>query len=137
MQQLNPYIFCNDNAEEMALFYRDVLSARIGMMLTFGDMQEKPSWYTDDIKDKFAHIVLKTGDFYLMLCDYAGFSEPFNGYHGFSINSAANSEKEGKEYFNALSNGGTVTVPYEPCSWAKRFGALEDKFQIKWTVIFE
>jgi PhnB protein len=116
MQQMNPYIFCNDNAEEMALFYRDALSARIGMMLTFGDMQEKPSWYTDDIKDKFAHIVLKTGDFYLTLCDYAGFPEPFNGYHGFSINIAANSEKEGKEYFNALSNGGTMTVPYEPCS---------------------
>ena len=40
-------------------------------------------------------------------------------------------------YKNALSDGGTVTMPIEENFWGARFGALIDKFGIHWMLNYD
>ena len=42
--------------------------------------------------------------------------------------------REGQRIFNALADSGTVTLPFEPTFWAKRFGMLKDRFGVAWMV---
>ncbi len=42
--------------------------------------------------------------------------------------------KEGEQLFKALSEGGTVTMPYAATFWSPGFGMLEDKFGVPWMV---
>ncbi|MEJ5920061.1 VOC family protein [Corynebacterium sp. H78] len=36
------------------------------------------------------------------------------------------------EQFNALAEGGTVTMPLEPQAWGAMFGGLKDRFGVDW-----
>jgi PhnB protein len=44
------------------------------------------------------------------------------------------SAAEGEAVFNALSEGGTVIMPYGPAFWAKRAGMLTDRFGTSWAI---
>jgi PhnB protein len=59
---------------------------------------------------------------------------PFEGHKGFSLSVQANSVEEGKKLFDALAQGGQVTMPYGPQFWAVGFGMLTDKFGVPWMV---
>ncbi len=39
-----------------------------------------------------------------------------------------------RRYWEQLSDGATVTVPFEKQMWGDEFGALVDKFGIPWMV---
>jgi PhnB protein len=39
--------------------------------------------------------------------------------------------------FQALANGGTITMTPQPTFWAKTWGMLIDKFGTPWTVNYE
>jgi PhnB protein len=43
-------------------------------------------------------------------------------------------EAEADRYFNALTQGGKVTMPLNKTFWSPRFGMLEDKFGIGWMI---
>ena len=51
-----------------------------------------------------------------------------------SISIAAESEEIGAKYFNKLSEGGKVIMPFEDAFWGSKFGMLEDKFGVRWMV---
>jgi PhnB protein len=36
--------------------------------------------------------------------------------------------------FHALAEGGTVTMPLQETFWAKRFGAVTDRYGLPWTI---
>jgi PhnB protein len=44
---------------------------------------------------------------------------------------------EGERIFNALAEGGTVTMPFEQTFWALRFGMCIDRFGIPWMIDVE
>ena len=58
----------------------------------------------------------------------------WKGQEGFSVSIHLDDESEGKRMFEALAEGGTVTLPFEPTFWAKRFGMVRDRFGIPWMV---
>ena len=41
---------------------------------------------------------------------------------------------EAERYFNALSQGATITMPLSQTFWAIRFGMLVDRFGVSWMV---
>jgi PhnB protein len=41
---------------------------------------------------------------------------------------------DGERLFQALSDGGTVHVPFEPTFWSPGFGVLTDRFGIPWEI---
>ena len=54
-----------------------------------------------------------------------------------SLSLAARNEAEADHLFNALAKDGTVQMPIGPTFFAKRFGAVSDKFGVSWMVIVQ
>jgi PhnB protein len=42
--------------------------------------------------------------------------------------------KQARNAFEALGEGGTVTMPFEKTFWAAGFGMLTDRFGVAWMV---
>jgi PhnB protein len=51
-----------------------------------------------------------------------------------AISLSGEDESELRGYFEGLSAGGTVQVPFEQAPWGDTFGMLTDKFGISWMV---
>ena len=86
-----------------------------------------PEWH-----DKIINAHLVVGDQELMGAD----SPPqyFKAMEGFSVSIQLDDENEAERIFDALAEGGTVTMPFEPTFWAKKFGMVKDRFGTPWMV---
>ena len=130
---LNPYLFYQDTCEAAFNFYAKVLGGKIEMMLRASegppDMQPSPG------REKMimhARMSLPGGSV-LMASDAP--PDHFNKPQGFSISLTVADPAEGERKFNALADGGAVTMPFTKTFWAKGFGMCVDKFGIPWMVI--
>ena len=61
-------------------------------------------------------------------------NNPINIGDNVSISIAAESTEVGDKYFNHLSKGGKILMPFADAFWGSKFGMLEDKFGIRWMV---
>ena len=52
----------------------------------------------------------------------------------FAVGAGQSDAKAGEQLFNALAEGGKVTMPYGATFWAAGFGMLIDKFGVPWMV---
>ncbi|MCP3385708.1 MULTISPECIES: VOC family protein [unclassified Bradyrhizobium] len=129
---LNPYLFYQDTCEAAFNHYAKVLGGKIEMMMRASegpaDMQPSPG------REKMimhARMSLPGGNV-LMASD-----APPDHYHkpqGFAVSITVADPAEGERKFNALADGGTVTMPFAKTFWAKGFGMCVDKFGIPWMV---
>ena len=53
---------------------------------------------------------------------------------GFSVNIQLKDEAEGERIFKALSDGGSVAMPFEKTFWAAKFGMVTDRYGTPWMV---
>ena len=58
----------------------------------------------------------------------------FEGMKGVMLALQYDTVAEAHRVFDALSQGGTVTMPLAPAFWAKTFGMLTDRFGVSWAV---
>jgi len=59
---------------------------------------------------------------------------PFQGIHGVSITLNYDTVAQAERVFNALADGGKMTMPLGPTFWAKRFGMFTDNFGCPWII---
>jgi len=120
-----------DQCEAAFRFYEQALGGRIAAMMTFADtpMAEQTP---PEMQGKIIHARLLVGDKVLMGSDApAGRVEKMQG---FSVTPGINKPEEAERVFNALADGGTVTMPIQETFWARRFGMLVDRFGTPWMV---
>jgi PhnB protein len=129
--QMNPYLNFNGHCEAAFKFYAQCLGGKIVMMLTHGEApsaEHVPStWHK-----KIMHARLTVGDRVLMGSDSP--PEYFQETTGFYVQLGIDDPAEAERIFQALSENGTVTMPFEQTFWAYRFGMLVDQFGIPWMV---
>ena len=130
--ELNPYVTFNGQAKEALTFYAKAFGTEIDFMLTYGEMPPQ-DWVTEENKHRVSHARIKVGNVFLMISDTAG-HEPFEGHHGLALNVSVDDLDEASQLFATLSEGGTVSMPFEPTFWAKGFGVCRDKFGVGWMV---
>lgn len=126
-----PYLTFNGNCEEALQFYAEVLGAEVVTMSKFGGspMEE----HTDEEHhDKVMHASIKLGDSTIMASDniWPGYSPP----SGISVTLGIDGIEQARKVFNALSEGGKVTMEFEKTFWAVGFGMVTDRFGIPWLV---
>ena len=51
-----------------------------------------------------------------------------------AVGAGATTWRKASKLFDALAEGGKVTMPYAPTFWATGFGMLVDKFGVPWMV---
>ncbi|TDR82911.1 VOC family metalloprotein YjdN [Paludibacterium purpuratum] len=131
--QVQPYIFFPGCCEEAIAFYRQALGAEVLMKLHFKDAPPNPDCPpAPDSADKIMHATLKIGDSNVMMSDGDGKEgATHTGYH---LSIASNDLAAGERYFQALSLGGRVNMPFQATFWALGFGMVIDRFGIPWMI---
>jgi len=138
MATVNPYLNFRGNTEEAFNFYKSVFGTEFRFVLKFKDTPDGDKM-SDEDKEKIMHISLPVGDNMVLMgtdsLESAGHT--FNAGNNFSLAIAPASEEEADKLFNALSAGGTITMPLSKVFWGAYFGMLTDKFGTQWMVNFE
>jgi PhnB protein len=128
--RLNPYLNYTDTARDAMTFYQSVLGGELTIS-TFGDFHasEDPSE-----QDKVMHAQLETPDgFVLMASDTPNAMEP-KPQSGVSVSLSGDDEGKLRGYWEGLSAGGTVVMPFEKAPWGDTFGMCVDRFGTSWLV---
>jgi len=136
MATTNTYLNFDGNCEEAFNFYRSVFGGEFTYIGRFGDMPENGEVPEAD-RNKIMHVSLPIGTSILMGSDTGGgWSPDFRQGNNFSISITADSKEEADRIFNALSEGGQVTMPLNLTFWGDYFGMLCDKFGVNWMMSF-
>ena len=85
----------------------------------------------EDFKNNILHAVLKAGDLTMMFSDSGNKDEVISGTN-LSLSLNFNVLEEMEKTFEALSEGGNITMPLQNTFWGARFGMLTDKFGFHW-----
>ncbi|MEB6337862.1 VOC family protein [Serratia rhizosphaerae] len=138
--QIQPYLFFNGNCEQAINFYVEQLGAKLEMLMRYKDLPAEAK--QDDMPEvnpeAVMHAHLLIGDGALMASDGCPQEDGDNSAHrGYSLSLNPSSVEQGKEIFNKLAQGGTVTMPFQPTFWAKGFGMLTDQFGVNWMINVE
>ncbi len=132
--QLVSYLFFKDNAAEAFDFYAKSLGGKIEMKVTMGEMPGTEN-LPAEARGLIAHVRLGVGDAVLMGSDWCGPTpEPYPGIHGNAVSLSVDTPAEAEHLFEALSEGGKVTMPIDETSWALRFGMLTDRYGAMWMI---
>jgi len=129
--QLNPYLFFDGRCEEAFKFYERSLGGNITMMVRYEGTPaaiQVPAAFGK----KIVHARLVAGDLILMGCDAP--AERFSQPQGFSVSLSVDAPVEAERVFQALAEGGKVSMPIQKTFWAERFAMFVDQFGIPWMV---
>ena len=139
MATINTYLTFNGNCEEAFNFYKSVFKSEFSYIGRFGEMPKSDDYsVSDEDTNKIMHVSLPIGNTVLMGSDTGGDWAPsFIQGNNFSVSINTNSVNEADSLFNALSNGGQVTMPMNHTFWGAYFGMFTDKFGISWMVNFD
>lgn len=131
MSSLNPYLSFRDDARAALEFYQAVFGGQLDLS-TFGSfegMVEDPSE-----NDLIMHGQLTTPDgFVLMAADTPG-RMTYEKPAGISVSVSGDDEAQLQGFWDRLSEGGSITMPFEVPPWGGRFGMLRDSFGIDWMI---
>jgi PhnB protein len=130
--QLQPYLYFEGRCEEALEFYRATVGAEVLMKMRFNESPDQ-SMVTSENADKVMHAAVRIGGTTIMASD--GQCSGQTGFGGFALSLSAKNDKEAESRFNALADGGTVTMPMAKTFFASRFGMLTDRFGVRWMVM--
>ena len=128
--KFSPYLNFNGQCAEAFRFYERVLGGKLEMT-THGETPmagEVPP----EMKDRVMHARLVVGDQVLMGSDSP--PEYFQQPQGLYVAIQIEDTEKGERIWNALAEGGTVTMPFQETFWAAGFGMVTDRFGTPWMV---
>lgn len=130
---IQPYLFFGGRCEEALEFYQHALGAEIEMVMRFNESPEPPppGAVPEGYENKVMHASFRVGESQVMASDGCG---EHAGFQGFSLSIAVETEADADRVFNALADGGGVTMPLRKKFWSPRFGMLTDRFGVQWMI---
>jgi PhnB protein len=128
--RLNPYLNFRDDAREAMTFYQSVLGGELTIS-TFGEFHasEDPAE-----QDKVMHAQLETPDGLVLMASDTPAVMEFTPQAGVSVSLSGEDEDTLRGYWERLSEGGTVVMPFEQAPWGSTFGMCVDRFGTSWMV---
>ena len=128
-----PYLSFNGNCAEAMRFYERALGATLEVLVRNADSPmaaQSPKEHADRVMH--ARLALPAGGVL-----YAGDCPPqmkYTGIHGVGLALNFETVAQATAAFNALAEGGTISMALQPMFWAKIWGMLTDKFGTPWIV---
>lgn len=128
--RLNPYLSFQDSAREAMTFYQSVLGGELTIS-TFADFHA-----SDDPaeQDKVMHSQLETPDGLVLMAADTPPRMEHQPQAGVSVSLSGEDEDRLRGYWEQLSEGGTVLMPFEKAPWGATFGMCVDRFGTSWMV---
>jgi PhnB protein len=129
MEAIVPYLNFNGNAAEALAFYSKALEGAVLFQQTYGD---SPMPVSEEQKGRIMHATFKAGDLTLMCSDTNDQMGPVTAGSNVSLSLNFSDVESIDKTFNALSEGGKITMPLQDTFWGARFGMITDKFGFNW-----
>jgi PhnB protein len=128
-----PHLNFNGQCKEAFDFYAKLLDGEVKFSMTWGEV---PGGAADQFPPETHKLIMHTtlevdGDFIM------GADSPPDRYtppKGITVSIGVKDKAKGEKIFNALANGGSVTMPYAETFWSPGFGMCVDRFGIPWMV---
>lgn len=125
---LNPYFSFRDTAEEAMTFYRSVF----GGELSISRFSEYGASDDPAEQDKVMHSMLTSGTGMVLMASDTPDRMELTAGDDVSVSVSGDDEPLMRGWWEALSAGGTVTMPLEEAPWGGLFGMCTDRFGIHW-----
>jgi PhnB protein len=132
--QVQTYLSFDGRAEEAIEFYKKTLGAKVGMLMRWKDSPD-PAMRVPGAENKVMHAYVNIGETGVMMSD--GHNKGAPKFEGFNLSIATKTAAEADKLFNALFEGGKVTMPQAKTFFSERFGMVTDKFGINWMILVE
>ena len=134
--QIENYLFFNGNCEEALGFYAKALGGQVKDLMRYEGTPMEAEM-PPEFKRKVMHSNFEAEGARFMASDsMPGMPPP--QYGGVSMSVYIEKDKaKAQKIFDALAQGGKVTMPFEPPFWGGTFGMLTDKFGVPWMVSTE
>lgn len=129
--KINPYLNFNGDCAAALKFYEKVLGGKVIFSMTWAEMPGADQ-FPPETRKLIMHSTLNVGDNVVMCAD----SPPgqYKAPTGLNVSIHVTGVPEGERIFNALAEGGKVTMPFQQTFWAPGFGMCVDRFGIPWMV---
>jgi PhnB protein len=126
----HPYLMFGGNCREALGRYQEIFGGELSVM-SMADMpgDEPPP---PEQADLVMHGALTFEGHLLMASDDP--TGGFDGVRGMAVSYSATSPGEARRVFDALADGGSVTMPLGETFWAPAFGMCVDRFGTPWMV---
>jgi len=128
METIIPYLTFNGNANQALDFYSKALNGEVIYKQSYG---ESPMESSEEQKDKVMHASFKAGDLQFMVSDSMQ-GQRVNSGNNLSLSLNFKDAGEMNKTFDALAEGGKVTMELQDTFWGARFGMLQDKYGFNW-----
>lgn len=132
MPQLNAYLSFNGNCAEAMRFYERTLGGKL-LLLTFAQTPVAGQTPPEDA-NRIMHSYLDLGEGQELMAADAPSNMTYEPMKGCALALSYPTAEEGKRIFEALGEGGKVTMPFEPSFWADGFGMVDDRFGTHWII---
>jgi len=127
-----PYIMFNGNCEEALKFYEKALGGEIANLMRAGESPVDTQMQNPQ-QVMHAHFN-KDGNLLFMASDGMG-NETGAGMVHLSLN--FNDSGSIQNVFNALSDGGKVSMPLQDTFWGATFGMVTDQYGVNWMLNYD
>lgn len=126
--RLNPYLSWRGQAADAMAFYQSVLGGELtsSTFAEYGGMGVPP-----EEQGQIMHAQLIVSDGIALMGADTPSNQPDNSGNG-HISLSGDDLDTIRGWFEALSEGGTVDVPFEQAPWGDYFGQVKDRFGINW-----
>ncbi|MDA2809138.1 VOC family protein [Nocardiopsis sp. RSe5-2] len=127
--RLNPYISFAGNARQAMEFYRDVFGGELSIS-TYGEFAPPGTPGADNIM----HSMLETPQGFVLMGSDAPPGNEHRPGNDVSVSISGDDDEALRGFWERLSEGGDVQVPFEKQMWGDVFGMCTDRFGVTWMV---
>jgi len=131
MMHVNIYLNFNGNCASAIKFYEQAIGAKVLFQMTWGESpmaKDAPP----ETHGLIMHSTLAVGDSQIMCADPP--PDQYKKPTGMNVSLHVKDQAEGERLFKALSEGGSVTMPFAQTFWSQGFGMCVDRFGIPWMI---
>jgi PhnB protein len=133
MTQAIAYLSFDGTCAEAMRFYEQAIGGKLELMMSGADSpmaEQIPA----DCRDRIIHARLALPGGGTLYAGDAPLHMKYQGIHGVGITLDFDTVDRARQVFDALSQGGQVTMPMQAAFWAKAWGMATDRFGVPWIV---
>ena len=127
------YLAFNGNCADAMRFYETALESSLQTLLTTGE-SPMAAHCPPETHNRILHACLALPGGGMLMAGDCPSSMPYEGIKGMSLTLNYDTVVEATRAFEALAEGGTVTMPMQAAFWSRAWGMLVDKFGTPWIV---
>ena len=127
----HPYLYFGGNCREAFTRYQEIFGGELVLLPMSDAPSDEPVPAAQ--ANLIMHAALKIDDNLLMASDDPT-TDSFGPVQGMQVNYSVAGADEAKRVFEALADGGEVTLPIAPTFWSPMFGMCVDRFGTPWMI---